>query len=188
MTMPYDAQSDLDDDVLMVLFANGDRAAAQSLTARLTPRAFRHALRVLGDRAEAEDVAQDAMLRLWKVAPDWRQGEAQVTTWLYRVVANLCTDRLRRRKRTDPLDEAPDMADGAPGAEQRLLNAARGGCVAGRPGHLAGPAATSGCPAPYRRSRESGDCRDPGRECRGGGKPDIARQARTCRSPGRAQQ
>ena len=53
------------------------------------------------------------MLRLWRVAPDWRQGEAQVTTWLYRVVANLCTDRLRRRGRGAPLEDAPEPEDPA---------------------------------------------------------------------------
>jgi len=42
-----------------------------------------YAARLTGDAAEAEDVAQEAMLRLWRVAPDWRTGEAKVTTWLY---------------------------------------------------------------------------------------------------------
>ena len=86
------------DDALLVAFANGDAAAGRDLLDRLAPRIFGYAARVLGDRAEAEDVVQDTMLRLWKVAPDWRQGEAQVSTWTYRVAANLCTDRLRRRQ------------------------------------------------------------------------------------------
>ena len=90
------AQQDADAELLQ-RYANGDAAAARLLTARLVPRLHGHALRVLGDRAEAEDVAQEAMLRLWRQAPKWRRGEAKVTTWLYRVVANLCTDRLRRR-------------------------------------------------------------------------------------------
>jgi len=83
----------------------------------LTPRVFGHAVRVLGDRAEAEDVAQDAMMRLWKVAPDWRMGEANVSTWLYRVTANLCTDRLRRKRGVgldevdEPLDPSPSVSD-----------------------------------------------------------------------------
>jgi RNA polymerase sigma-70 factor (ECF subfamily) len=49
---------------------------------------------------------------LWRIAPEWRQGEAKVTTWLYRVTANLCTDRLRR-KRGAALDEVPEPEDGA---------------------------------------------------------------------------
>ena len=86
------------DAALLVAFANGDAAAGRALVEKLGPRLFAYAARVLGDRTEAEDVVQEAMLKLWKVAPEWRQGEAQVSTWTYRVVANLCTDRLRRRK------------------------------------------------------------------------------------------
>ena len=122
--MPLDAMKDISDDALLVLFANGDRAAARALTLRLTPRVLAHAQRLLGNAAEAEDVAQEAMLRLWKVAPDWRQGDAKVTTWLYRVVANLCTDRLRKA-RPLPLDAAPEPLDTAQGADAALQGAAR---------------------------------------------------------------
>ncbi len=85
------------DAALIVAFANGDAAAGRDLVDRLSPRLFGYAARVLGDPAEAEDVVQEAMMRLWKIAPDWRQGEARVSTWVYRVTMNLCTDRLRRR-------------------------------------------------------------------------------------------
>lgn len=110
MTMPLDTLADVTDEALLILYANGDRAAARSLTLRLTPRVLAYASRMLGDRAEAEDVAQEAMLRLWRIAADWRQGEAKVATWLYRVAANLCTDRLRRR-RSVALDDAPEPED-----------------------------------------------------------------------------
>jgi RNA polymerase sigma-70 factor (ECF subfamily) len=118
----------LDDAGLMVLFARGDRDAAELLTARLLPRALRHAARVLGDATEAEDVAQEAMMRLWKAAPDWRaEGPAQPSTWLHKVVANLAVDRLRRARRSTGLD--PDTAqmvpDTAPGVEARLADADR---------------------------------------------------------------
>lgn len=86
------------DAALLVAFANGDASAGRALVGRLGPKLFAHAARVLGDRAEAEDVVQEAMMKLWKIAPDWRQDEGQVSTWLYRVAANLCTDRLRRRR------------------------------------------------------------------------------------------
>lgn len=122
--MPLDALSDVADDALLVLFANGDRGAAQALTLRLTPRALGFAARMLGDRAEAEDVTQEAMLRLWKIAPEWRQGEAQVATWLYRVVRNLCTDRLRK-KRGVGLDEIAEPLDDAPSAAEVMLNEGR---------------------------------------------------------------
>lgn len=122
--MPYDAQEDITDEALLVLYANGDPVAARQLTLRLTPRVFSHALRLLGDRAEAEDVSQEAMMRLWKIAPDWRQGEAQVTTWLYRVVANLCTDRLRKRRGV-ALDSVPEPLDEAASAADKLQDRAR---------------------------------------------------------------
>jgi RNA polymerase sigma-70 factor (ECF subfamily) len=67
------------------------------------------------------------MIRLWRIAPDWRQGEAKVTSWLYRVVTNLCTDRqrARRRRASEALDDVPEPADDGPGAEARMLTAAR---------------------------------------------------------------
>ena len=98
--MAFDAARDVSDEALMALYANGDRAAALALTQRVTPRVLAYATRLLGgDRAEAEDVAQDCMLRLWRQAPHWRQGETRVTTWAYRVATNLCIDRQRSRRR-----------------------------------------------------------------------------------------
>lgn len=119
--MPLDDLDAVPDEALLTLFANGDGAAARALTRRFTPVVMAHAYRLLGDRAEAEDVAQDAMMRLWKIAPDWRRGEAKVTTWLYRVVANLATDRLRRRKRGGPaLDDVPEPLDDRAGPAEIL--------------------------------------------------------------------
>lgn len=114
------------DDALLVLFANGDTLAAQELTQRLGPRAFSVAVRVLGDRAEAEDVAQDAMMRLWRMAPDWQPGAAKVTTWLYRVTLNLCLDRKRRQRGgMARLDDVPEPSDPTQNASEQLQNAAR---------------------------------------------------------------
>ncbi|MDG1431226.1 MAG: sigma factor, partial [Paracoccaceae bacterium] len=64
MAMPFDAYADAPDEALLALYANGDRDAARLLMHRLTPRVFRQAFRMLGDKAEAEDVAQEAMLKL----------------------------------------------------------------------------------------------------------------------------
>lgn len=122
------AQSELgalEDGALMVLFANGDPQAARLLSERLLPRAFRHAARVLGNLSDAEDVAQDAMMRLWKAAADWRaDGAAKPSTWLHKVVANLCVDRLRRSGRSVPLGD-DDFADDAPGAEAQMQDKGR---------------------------------------------------------------
>jgi len=114
---------------LLRRYAAGDRAAARALADRLVPRLLRFAARMLGDAAEAEDVTQETMLRLWRQAPQWQAGAAQVSTWAFRVAANLCTDRLRRR-RPLPLDAAPDPVDGTPGAEARLIAADRAGALA----------------------------------------------------------
>lgn len=123
--MALDLRSDVPDEALLVLYANGDPEAARTLTLRLAPLALRVAARMLGDRTEAEDVAQEAMLRLWRVAPGWRQGEAKVSTWLYRVTSNLCTDRLRRRGRSVALDAVAEPEDGRPGAVAGLIEADR---------------------------------------------------------------
>ncbi|MBZ4021359.1 RNA polymerase subunit sigma [Rhodobacter sp. TJ_12] len=120
MDMAFDAQNELTDEALLVLYGNGDGAAARALVARLGPVAYRVAFRMLGDRTEAEDLAQEAMLRLWKIAPEWRTGEAKVSTWIYRVTTNLATDRLRRRRGVG-LDEAPEIADGAASALEGLI-------------------------------------------------------------------
>lgn len=113
---PLDAELEpLSDDALMVLFANGEAGAARVLTARLLPRVLSHATGVLGNASEAEDVAQEAMLRLWRAAGDWQaDGAARPGTWLYRVTANLAIDRLRARARSAPLEAAPEPEDETP--------------------------------------------------------------------------
>ena len=125
MELAFDAAQDVSDEALLVAYGNGDASAARILMLRLTPKVLGFAARMLrGDRAEAEDVTQEAMLRLWKIAPDWRQGEAKVSTWLYRVVSNLCTDRLRRARSVD-LDSIAEPEDDSASAEQGLQQAAR---------------------------------------------------------------
>ena len=126
MKMALDAtETELSDEQLLVLYSRGDAKAARQLTSRLTPKVLGHAYRMLSDRAEAEDVAQEAMLRLWKIAPQWEAGKAQVSTWLYRVVANLCTDRLRKRGRVTELDENFERADETPGVEEQMTAVTR---------------------------------------------------------------
>ena len=109
---------------LLLAYANGDASAAQTLATELAPRVMGQAFRMSGDRAEAEDVVQEALLRLWKIAPDWRRGEARVTTWLYRVTANLCTDRLRK-KRGVGLDQIAEPEDDAPSAAAMMQERSR---------------------------------------------------------------
>ena len=93
-----------------------DAEAFRQLAERHAARPHRVAWRMLGDEMEAQDVAQEAMLRLWRDAAGWRPGGAGVSAWLARVATNLCLDRLRKRGRTSD-EEVPERADEAPLAD-----------------------------------------------------------------------
>jgi len=122
--MPFDDADEEPDEALLTLYAGGDPSAARILTARHAPRVLAHAHRLLGNRAEAEDVTQEAMLRLWRIAPDWRPGEARVSTWLHRITANLCIDRIRRQRGV-ALDTVPEPRDSAAGPAAVMQDHAR---------------------------------------------------------------
>ncbi|MCB1391357.1 MAG: RNA polymerase sigma factor [Rhodobacteraceae bacterium] len=111
----------LSDDALLGRYAAGDPSAARLLVDRLAPRILRLARRLLQDQAEAEDVTQEAMLRLWQIAPRWQAGGAQPSTWLHRVAVNLATDRLRRRRGVD-FDAIDEPDDPAPAAVEAMID------------------------------------------------------------------
>jgi RNA polymerase sigma-70 factor, ECF subfamily len=96
-----------------------DAGAVRTLVLSKLPRLLALATRMLGDRMEAEDVAQEAFVRIWKQAPHWRTGEARFDTWLHRVALNLCYDRLRGR-REEPAETLPDEADPAATPDLRI--------------------------------------------------------------------
>ncbi len=71
------------------------------------------ARRMLKDEAEAEDVAQEAMLRLWRSADGLELGPGGLKPWLRRVTSNLCIDRMRSGQRTVVTDEVPEVEEPA---------------------------------------------------------------------------
>lgn len=104
---------------LMAQAVAGNRAAFDGLVARHGERALRLALRILGDAAEAEEVAQEAFLRAWQAAAGFDPTRARFGTWLHRIVVNLAIDRTRRRPPYPAagLDAATELADPGPGPE-----------------------------------------------------------------------
>jgi RNA polymerase sigma-70 factor (ECF subfamily) len=117
------------DDALMRRAGSGDKAAFALLVRRHLARATALAQRITGNRSDAEEIVQEAFLRCWQKAPEWRPVErpandraandrggdgatAQFGTWLYRVLVNLCLDR-RRRPQPVGIEAADTVADSA---------------------------------------------------------------------------
>lgn len=105
------AAADARDRALLAAHLDGDRDAFGTLVAQHHSRLWAVALRTLGDREEAADALQDALLSAYRSAGTFR-GEAKVTTWLHRVVVNACLDRVRRRTARPSV---PLPASGEPG-------------------------------------------------------------------------
>jgi len=116
------------DEDLVRRVGQGDPTAAETFVARKLPRVLALAQRMLGDPVEAEDVAQEAMLKAWRQAPKWTPGQARFDTWLHRVALNLCYDRLRRRREI-PTETPPDRPDDGPAPDRGLLAAETGARV-----------------------------------------------------------
>ena len=116
------------DAALTARIASQDASALSQAIADRFPAVFAVARRMVGSDADAEDIAQDVFLRLWRRPPDLSEGKATLATWLYRVTANRSIDWLRR-KRPGPLEEANDAPapDPEPDAVTAGLQVAR--CV-----------------------------------------------------------
>lgn len=114
---------DPDEDLVRRIGA-GDRRAAGELVRRHLPKMVGLARRMLGDAAEAEDVAQEVFLRVWKHAAAWKPGQAKFETWMHRVAMNLCLDRLRRNGRNGG-EVSPETPDALASATRSLDDAQR---------------------------------------------------------------
>jgi RNA polymerase sigma-70 factor (ECF subfamily) len=103
--------STLSDEVLFQRALEGDSKCAKLLIERLSPKAFGLALRIIGNKAAAEDVVQDAFLKLFKVSHF--EGRSKLGTYFHSVLVNSCIDLLRKNEKylaNDPLDEASLLA------------------------------------------------------------------------------
>ncbi|NDZ12285.1 RNA polymerase sigma-70 factor [Variovorax sp. WS11] len=114
----------IDDDPdaeLLARVGRGEPQALREMVARKLPRLLSLGQRLLGQRGEAEEMAQEAFVRVWKQAARWEPGRARFETWLHRVALNLCYDRLRGRRDEEPYDdERHESADPAPAPDQAL--------------------------------------------------------------------
>lgn len=97
--------------MLVARAGKGERAAAAMLIERHTDKIYACCFRMLGERAAAEDAAQETFLRLWKHAARWRPKGAKFQTWLYRVAMNVCLDVLRKSGREVADEDAPESVD-----------------------------------------------------------------------------
>jgi len=114
---------DKDDQELLALIQDGSHQAFAELVQRHTERFYRLAYRYAQNRETAEDLVQDAFVRLWENPASWRPDRnSKFTTWFYRIVVNLCLD-WQKKKRPMPLADERESADEAMIRiqEQRLL-------------------------------------------------------------------
>jgi RNA polymerase sigma-70 factor (ECF subfamily) len=102
-----------DEGALITRVAAGEAQAFRTLVDRHLPMVLGIARRMLRDDAEAEDVAQEALLRLWRNAAGLELGEGGVRPWLRRVASNLCIDRVRAQRNTSLGDALPEESEPA---------------------------------------------------------------------------
>ncbi|WHM37739.1 RNA polymerase sigma factor SigM [Streptomyces sp. BPTC-684] len=101
------AYGDASDQDLLARHVDGDPDAFGELVRRHRDRLWAVALRTLGDREEAADAVQDALVSAYRAAHTFR-GQSAVTTWLHRITVNACLDRARKAasRKTSPVDDA----------------------------------------------------------------------------------
>lgn len=113
-----------DERLLIQRAQRGDTVAFESLMQLHAPFVYNVALRTLNNEREAEDLTQEAFVRVWKALPKFR-ADSQFRTWVYRIVTNLCYTRLPKLKRDlnalDP-DEDVNLPDNKQRVESGLLN------------------------------------------------------------------
>lgn len=112
----------ISDETLVLRVANADRTAFGMLVDRHALRYRALAFRYLGDVALAEDLVQEAFVKLWTHARKFDADKARFTTWFHRVVVNRCLDE-KRRKKPEALPEEYDQPDDSPSVEHEMIEA-----------------------------------------------------------------
>lgn len=122
--------NEIADEKLMAEIAGGNGESFQVLAKRYMGLLYSVAFRMFPQRADAEEIVQEALLRVWSKAHLWREGSgASVSTWLYRLTYNICIDQKRRsRIQTTALDENR-MDDDSLGADKRMQDVQTGEIV-----------------------------------------------------------
>ncbi len=113
------ASDNLEDERLIGLVADQNREAYATLVRRYGLRYRNLALGILNDVQLAEDIVQDAFLKLWTSPQTFKPGKASFTTWFHRLIVNRCIDE-KRRKKPDELPQEYDVSDFRPGASEQL--------------------------------------------------------------------
>jgi RNA polymerase sigma factor (sigma-70 family) len=105
----------LSDEALVALVSRSDESALAELYDRIGGTAYGLAYRVLRDEALAEDAVQEAFLALWRSAGSFVPERAKASTWILTLVHRRAVDVVRReqRRRTEPLEAAPEPAEGS---------------------------------------------------------------------------
>lgn len=108
------------DAALALGVARGEADAIRALTQRCLPRVHAVAARLLSDRSEAEDVAQETFLKVWRKIGLYDPERARLETWVTRIAMNASYDRLRKKRDSQFNGDAPELIDDAVSADARL--------------------------------------------------------------------
>lgn len=115
--------SEHDEWTLVTRAQDGDLEAFGALVDHYSPKLFRFAMRLLFNRADAEDAVQDAALQAWRKLPDLEDPDA-FSAWIYRITRNRCSEiqRVAARRATDPWDptEMPEASDHRPNPQSQV--------------------------------------------------------------------
>lgn len=118
----------LEDQLLVERSKKGDREAFEHLVRLYENKVYTIAYRLMGNHADASDLAQDAFIKIYQALPNFR-GDSSFSTWIYHITVNVCRDELRKRQRrpTVSLDEPAgennttyEIRSSAPGPEEML--------------------------------------------------------------------